>query len=68
MQVVAELAKEAGFTDDGGRTPLSIRSLKFLLPNYAWPGMPAFLADRVPDALLPWEIFSAGQPPDKADD
>ena len=66
MQVVAELAKEKGFTDDDGTTPLSIRSLKFLLPTYVWPDMPAPIAERVPDVLLPWAVFSAGPPPEKA--
>lgn len=35
--VVAELAKFVGFVDEEGRRPPSIRSLKYLLPNFAFP-------------------------------
>jgi len=35
-QVVAEMASEYGFTDVTGKTPPSIRSLKFLLPGYVF--------------------------------
>ncbi|CAN0484131.1 unnamed protein product, partial [Hapterophycus canaliculatus] len=37
VHVVAELAKEYGFTDVGGESPPSIRSLRFLLPPYLFP-------------------------------
>ena len=69
--VVAELAKEDGFTDSDGRSPPSIRSLKFILPNFVFPQiekesgapLPAWITDNVPDILLPWSVFSGGPPP-----
>ena len=71
--VVAELAKELGFTDIDGRTPPSIRNLKFLLPNIIFPmiekqnlggaSLPSWIKDNVPEYLLPWFIFSGGPPP-----
>ena len=69
--VVAELAKELGFTDVDGRIPPSIRSLKFLLPNFVFPRIekesgsrvPSWISDNVLDFLLPWSIFSSGPPP-----
>lgn len=72
VQVVAELAAQLGFEDEGGRRPPSIRSLRFLLPNYVFPAVrkqglpvPDWLDDKVPDVLLPWAVFSGG-PPDSA--
>jgi dehydrogenase/reductase SDR family protein 1 len=64
-QVVAELAQEYGFTEDDGRTPPSIRSLRFLLPSYAMDEtirkkVPSWL---IPDFKLPFWIMSQGQPP-----
>ena len=66
-QVVAELAQEYGFTDINGRTPPSIRSLKFLLPAY---GMDKETREKVPDWLipdfkLPFFIMASGAPPSK---
>jgi len=69
--VVAELAKELGFTDLNGRTPPSIRSLKFILPSFVFPqiekkkgtALPSWISDNVPDYLLPWSVFSSGPPP-----
>ena len=71
--VVAELAKELGFTDVDGRTPPSIRDLKFLLPNFVFPmiekqmgggvSLPSWMKDNVPEYLLPWSVFSGGPPP-----
>ncbi|KAJ8609841.1 hypothetical protein CTAYLR_008132 [Chrysophaeum taylorii] len=76
VQVVAELARELDFEDDGGRRPPSIRSLRFLVPNFVLtdaklrtfpPSIAPFLKaarDRlVPDVLLPWSVFSGGPPP-----
>eukprot|EP00965_Chrysotila_dentata_P245821 6206794-Pleurochrysis_carterae.AAC.1 len=75
VQVVAELAREFGFTEEDGRQPPSIRSTSFLLPNYAFPEMekqgmqiPQWVKDNVPDVLLPWSIFSAGPAPKREGD
>ncbi len=70
--VVSELAKELGFTDEDGRLPPSIRSLKFILPNFVFPqiekesgsSLPSWITDNVPDYLLPWSTFSGGPPPE----
>ena len=72
VEVVAELAKEFGFTDIDGRQPPSIRSLKYLLPNFVFPQIekeggkpiPRWVKDNIPDILLPWSIFSSGPPPE----
>lgn len=69
--VVAELAKELGFTDLDGSIPPSIRSMKFILPNFVFPqiekergaALPSWVMDNVPDYLLPWFVFSSGPPP-----
>jgi len=69
--VVAELAKELAFTDEEGRLPPSIRSLRFILPNFVFPkiekesgsSLPSWITDNVPDYLLPWSTFSGGPPP-----
>ena len=65
-QVVAELASEYGFTDITGLTPPSIRSLKFLLPGYAFD---KDMRERVPEWLIPdWKlpfwIMNQGPPPE----
>eukprot|EP00978_Attheya_sp_CCMP212_P009029 scaffold21251_cov42-Attheya_sp.AAC.3 len=69
--VVAEYAKDVGFTDLNGKTPASIRSLQFILPGFVFPQIekesgspvPAWIRDNVPDFLLPWSVFSGGPPP-----
>ena len=69
--VVAELAKELGFTDIDGRMPPSIRNLKFILPSFVFPQiekesgspLPGWITNNVPDYLLPWLVFSSGPPP-----
>jgi dehydrogenase/reductase SDR family protein 1 len=70
--VVAELAKEIGFTDVDGTVPASIRNLQFILPGIVFPQMekkngrrsiPGWIKNNVPDVLLPWFIFSGGPPP-----
>lgn len=71
VEVVAELAKELGFTDVDGNIPPSIRSLKYLLPNFVFPmvekdsgkAVPGWIKDNIPDVLLPWSVFS-GPPPE----
>jgi dehydrogenase/reductase SDR family protein 1 len=72
VEVVAELAKDLGFTDEDGSTPPSIRSLKYLAPNFIFPQieqqsgkpLPKWLKSNVPDVLLPWSVFSSGPPPE----
>jgi len=74
VEVVAELAKEFGFTEADGSQPPSIRSLKYLLPNFVFPTIekdledgqeiPSWIKDNVPDFLVPWSTFSSGPPPD----
>ena len=69
FQVVAELAQEYGFTDEYGKQPPSIRSLKFLLPAY---GMDEDTRNRVPswlipDLKLPFFIMANGAPPPSDD-
>lgn len=74
IEVVAELAKEFDFTDVDGNIPPSIRSLKYLLPNFVFPliekemeegkEIPAWVKDNIPDVLLPWSTFSSGPPPE----
>jgi len=74
VEVVAELATEFGFLDTNGKKPASIRSLKYLLPNFVFPSIekeledgkeiPAWIKDNVPDILVPWSTFSSGPPPE----
>lgn len=76
VQVVAELAPKFGITDVDGSQPASIRSLKFLVPNYVVPDS-SFDDDEngrrlkklrdslTPDYLLPWSFF-AEPPPSNA--
>jgi dehydrogenase/reductase SDR family protein 1 len=66
-QVVAELAEDYGFTDVNGRRPPSIRSLRFLLPSYAFDEnlrktVPTWL---IPNLKLPFWVMSQGAPPSK---
>ena len=69
--VVAELAKELGFTDINGTMPPSIRNLKFILPSFVFPQiekqtgapLPGWMTNNIPDYLLPWSVFSSGPPP-----
>jgi dehydrogenase/reductase SDR family protein 1 len=68
-QVVAELAQEYGFSDTNGRRPPSIRSLRFLLPSYAFDKetrakVPNWL---IPDWKLPFWVMAQGAPPKKED-
>ncbi len=65
--MVAELAQEYGFTDVGGDTPPSIRSLRFLLPTYLFPKLlPKGVqvdSSSVPDWRLPMSVMANGKPP-----
>jgi len=73
--VVAELAQELGFTEDDGSVPPSIRSLRYLAPNFIFPQIesesgkpvPEWLKSNVPDWKLPWSVFSGGPPPEPAE-
>ena len=54
-----------------GALPPSIRSLKYLLPNFVFPDVerrggriPNFMRENVPDFLLPWSVFAGGPPPE----
>ena len=72
VEVVAEIANELGFTDVDGNVPPSIRSLKYLLPNFVFPQVekeagkpvPDWIKENVPNLLLPWSVFSSGPPPE----
>ncbi|KAL7528867.1 hypothetical protein ACHAWF_002740 [Thalassiosira exigua] len=72
VEVVAELAKELDFVDADGTRPASIRSLRYLLPNFVFPQVekeagkpvPDSVKDNVPDFLVPWSVFSLGPPPE----
>jgi len=72
VEVVAELATEFDFIDVDGKRPPSIRSLKYLLPNFVFPAIekesgkeiPAWIKDNIPDILVPWSTFSSGPPPE----
>jgi len=72
VEVVAELATEFNFIDVDGKRPPSIRSLKYLLPNFVFPAIekesgkeiPAWIKDNIPDILVPWSTFSSGPPPE----
>ncbi|MFN4844298.1 MAG: SDR family NAD(P)-dependent oxidoreductase, partial [Dolichospermum sp.] len=55
IQVVAEVAKRYGIVDQNGNRPVSLRSLRFILPmaipffrNYAW---------LIPDLTIPWFVI-----------
>jgi NAD(P)-dependent dehydrogenase (short-subunit alcohol dehydrogenase family) len=55
IQIVAEVAKRYGFVDQNGNRPVSLRSLRFILPmgipflrNYAW---------LIPDLTIPWLVI-----------
>jgi dehydrogenase/reductase SDR family protein 1 len=75
IEVVAELATEFDFYDNDidKHRPSSIRSLKYLLPNFVFPTIekqnggkpiPNWIKNNVPDLLVPWSTFSSGPPPD----
>ena len=75
VEVVAELANEFNFDDIDGNRPPSIRSLKYLLPNFVFPSIekelegtgkkiPSWIKNSVPDFLVPWSTFSSGPPPE----
>jgi NAD(P)-dependent dehydrogenase (short-subunit alcohol dehydrogenase family) len=58
VQIVAELAKQYGVVDSEGNRPVSLRSLRFIVPsalpvlrNYSW---------LVPDINVPWSVLLLG--------
>lgn len=55
MQIVAELAQQYGVVDQTGDRPVSLRSLRFLLPM-AVPILRQF-AGLVPDIKVPWPVL-----------
>ena len=75
VAVVAELAEELGFTEEDGSVPPSIRSLRYLAPNFIFPQIekesgepvPAWMRDNVPDWKLPWSVFGGSPPPQPED-
>lgn len=55
VQIVAELAKKYGLVDENGERPVSLRSLRFLLPS-ALPGLRNY-ASLIPDIKVPWPLL-----------
>ena len=55
VQIVAELAQEYGLVDQNGESPVSLRSLRFLLPS-ALPALRKY-APIVPDLKIPWSLL-----------
>lgn len=55
VQIVAELAQEYGLVDQNGELPVSLRSLRFLLPS-AVPALRKY-APIVPDLKIPWSLL-----------
>ena len=70
-QTTAATAATTPSTAVATNPPPSIRSLRFLLPNFVFPQieaessaeLPAWVKDNVPDLLLPWSLFSGNPPP-----
>jgi dehydrogenase/reductase SDR family protein 1 len=64
-QVVAELSEEYNFFDVNGNRPPSIRSLRFLLPSYAFDQATRDMVPgwMIPDWKLPFWVMAQGQPP-----
>ena len=55
VQIVAELAKEYGVVDRDGNLPVSLRSLRFILP-FALPAIRNY-SSLIPDLKLPWWLI-----------
>ena len=58
MQIVAELAQKYNLTDKDGSRPVSLRSLRFVLP-FAYSPFRKY-AQFIPDLKLPWFILLWG--------
>lgn len=58
VQIVAELAQHYGLVDKDGNRPVSLRSLRFLLPL----GLPTLRKNPwlVPDIRIPWSLLLLG--------
>ncbi|MBD2347219.1 SDR family NAD(P)-dependent oxidoreductase [Anabaena subtropica] len=55
VQIVAELAKQYGLVDQDGNLPVSLRSLRFLIPM-ALPGLREY-SWLIPDLKVPWSLL-----------
>lgn len=55
VQVVAELAQHYGLVDQNGDRPVSLRSLRFLVP-FALPALRKYMW-LVPDIKVPWSLL-----------
>ncbi|GJD21138.1 hypothetical protein RIVM261_060940 [Rivularia sp. IAM M-261] len=58
VQIVAELARQYGILDQDGNSPVSLRSLRFVLPF----GLPALrkYSSLIPDIKVPWPLLLVG--------
>ncbi len=55
LQIVAEVARRYGLVDQDGRRPVSLRSLRFILP-FALPALRK-QAGWIPDLQIPWWLL-----------
>ncbi|MEA5571323.1 SDR family NAD(P)-dependent oxidoreductase [Calothrix sp. UHCC 0171] len=55
VQIVAELAGQYGIVDQDGNLPVSLRSLRFLLPS-ALPALRKY-SSLIPDLKIPWSLL-----------
>ncbi|MFH7028543.1 MAG: SDR family NAD(P)-dependent oxidoreductase [Heteroscytonema crispum UTEX LB 1556] len=55
MQIVAELAQQYKLVDEDGTCPVSLRSLRFLVP-FALPGLRKY-SSFIPDIKVPWSLL-----------
>lgn len=58
VQIVAELAQRYGFVDAEGNLPVSLRSLRFLLP-YRFPALRNSIG-FIPNWNIPWSVLLLG--------
>lgn len=58
VQIVAEIARQYGILDQDGNRPVSLRSLRFVLPF----GLPALrkYSSLIPDIKVPWPLLLVG--------
>ncbi|OKH43728.1 short-chain dehydrogenase [Calothrix sp. HK-06] len=55
VQIVAELARQYGIVDENGTRPVSLRSLRFILP-FGLPGLRKY-SSLIPDIKVPWPLL-----------